>query len=153
MIWKRNPPPLRNGFTLGQCSNSVPGSFEDRETGLRGSEIERAWVGLDPVVQRPVLLFKLKFDAAEQFALLTQRLFATRTSTPSHPDLLAYVLDGEVLVAVLVQSPILTGEGMITGNHTFQDLQILAVQLESGPLPLSGAVLVEEKLVNEGSGS
>ena len=139
-----------DGFTAFECAREVPGSFEDHETGLRGEDMARASAGQDRVTGEPVLLFELNRDAARQFAVLTQRLFSTNNSTS--PDQLAFFLDGEMLVSHLVRSPILTGNGQISGRFTSEDVRRLAIQLESGRLPVR-AVLVEEKRVNEGSGS
>ena len=125
-----------DGFAPGACSDSVPGSFEDRETGLDGSNMARASANQDPTTGRPVLVFELNNDSAAAFALLTQRLFSTRTTTPTHPDQLAFVLDGDVLVSATVQSAILAGNGQITGNFTPEDVRRLAIQIESGRLPI-----------------
>ena len=125
-----------DGFTPRQCSDSVPGSYEDRETGLDGSNMARASASQDPTTGRSVLLFELHRDAAADFAILTQRLFTTRTTTPLHPDQLAFVLDGDTLVAATVQSAILAGNGQITGDFTPEEVRRLAIQIESGRLPI-----------------
>ena len=118
-----------DAFDTRACSDSVPGSFEDRETGLDGSDMARASASQNPTTSEPVLLFELNRDAASDFAILTQRLFTTR-------DQLAFVLDGEVLVSATVQSPILAGNGQITGNFTPEEVRRLAIQVESGRLPI-----------------
>ncbi len=125
------------GFTARQCSDSVPGSFDDRETGLDGSDMARASAGQDPTTGRPVLLFELNSGAAATaFAVLTQDLFTTTITTPSHPDQLAFVLDGDVLVSASVRSAILAGNGQITGNFTSEEVRRIAIQVESGRLPI-----------------
>ena len=118
-----------DGFASTECSDSVPGSFEDRETGLDGSDMARASASQDPTTGRPVLLFELNRNAASDFAILTQRLFTTR-------DQLAFVLDGDVLVSATVSSPILAGNGQITGNFTSEEVRRIAIQVESGRLPI-----------------
>ena len=125
-----------DGFTSRQCSDSFPGSFTDDETGLEGSNIDSASASQDPTTGRPVLLFELHRDAAPAFAVLTQRLNTTRTTTPLHPDQLAFKLDGEVLVSATVQSAILAGNGQITGTFTAEEVRLLAIQIESGRLPI-----------------
>ena len=125
-----------DGFTATQCSDSVAGSFEDRESGLDGSDMARASASQDPTTGQPVLIFELNRDAAAEFALLTQRLFTTRSTTPTHPDQLAFVLDGEVLVSATVRGAILAGNGQISGNFSSEDVRRLAIQIESGRLPI-----------------
>ena len=121
-------------FTTRECSNGLPGSFEDQETGLTGADMARASAGQDQVTGEPVLLFELNRDAARQFAVLTQRIFSTNNSTS--PDQLGFVLDGDVLVTAGVRSPILAGNGQISGSFTSEDVRRLAIQLESGRLPI-----------------
>ena len=48
---------------------------------------------------------------------------------------LAIVLDGKIISAPNINEPITSGNGMISGNFTFQDATDLAVLLRSGALP------------------
>ena len=58
----------------------------------------------------------------------------------------AIVLDGKVISAPVIQSPILGGNGIITGNFTFESANNLAILLRAGALPAS-LVIVEERTV------
>ena len=82
---------------------AFPGSFEDRPTGLSGADISRTSAGTNTTTNEPILLFELNRGAAGRFAVITQRLFETLTTTSA--DQLAFVLDGETLVAAVVQWP------------------------------------------------
>ena len=123
-----------DGFSPRDCRDSVPGSFEDSETGLEGSDMARASAGQDPTTGEPVLLFELNNDAAAQFALVTQRLFSTNLT--NNPSQLVFKLDEDVLVSAGVRSPILAGNGQIAGNFTSEDVRRRAIQIESGRLPI-----------------
>jgi preprotein translocase subunit SecD len=112
----------------------APGDFEDRPTGLTGEDMARAFPGQDQATGRPILLFELTPGASQRFALITQRIYATNT-TPA-PNQLAFILDGETLVSAGVRSPILAGSGQIDGRFTFEDVRQLAIQIESGRLPV-----------------
>ena len=49
----------------------------------------------------------------------------------------AIYLDGQILSAPTVQSEIVTGQAVITGNFTVEEAQLLAKRLNAGALPLS----------------
>ena len=65
---------------------------------------------------------------------------------------LAIVLDNEVISAPTIQSPILGGNGVITGNFTVKSANDLALLLRSGALPAPLEVL-EERTVGAGLGA
>ena len=108
--------------------------FKDQETGLTGDDMSRAFASQDQVTQEPILSFELKRGAAQQFATVTQRIYDSNTS--ESPDQLAFVLDDKVLVSAAVQSPILSGSGIISGNFSPEDARQLAIQVESGRLQI-----------------
>ena len=121
-----------DGFA--ECSEAFPGSFEDRPTGLSGADISRTSGGTNTTTNEPILLFELNRGAAGRFAVITQRLFETLNTTSA--DQLAFVLDGETLVSAIVSSPILGGNGQISGRFTADDVRRLSIQIESGRLPI-----------------
>lgn len=65
---------------------------------------------------------------------------------------LAIVLDNEVISAPTIQSAIMGGSGVITGNFTIKTANDLALLLRSGALPAPLEVL-EERTVGAGLGS
>ena len=121
------------------CGDPTCASYEDIATGLSGADMERASPAQDQTTGQSVLSFELKRGAAQQFAVITQRIYST-LNTPDgqgeSPDQLAFVLDGETLVSAVVQSPILAGLGQIEGNFTPEEARQLAIQVESGRLPV-----------------
>ena len=116
------------------CEDVSCSVFEDRPSGLTDGDITRAFPSQDLVTQRPTLSFELNRDAAQQFAVMTQRIFSTNAT--DSPDQLALVLDGEVLVSAAMISPILAGAGIIQGSFTPEEVRQLAIQIESGRLPV-----------------
>ena len=64
---------------------------------------------------------------------------------------LAIVLDGKVISAPTINSPITGGKGIITGNFTVQTANDLALLLRSGALP-APLLVVEERVVGAGLG-
>ncbi len=145
------------------CNDNLCANFEDLATGMTGGDMSRAFASQDQVTAEPILSFELNRAAASQFAQLTQRIFQTN-ATPD-PDQLAFVLDGEVLVSAGVQSPILSGNGVIRGRFTPEEVRQLAIQIESGRLPIEitelsstavapslGALSLEKALIAGGIG-
>ncbi len=116
------------------CNDNTCADFEDLETGMTGADMSRAFASQDQVTGRPILSFELNRSAAQQFATLTTRIF--QTNGTSDPDQLAFVLDDETLVAAIVNSPILSGNGIIQGRFTPEEVRQLAIQVESGRLPI-----------------
>ncbi len=92
------------------------------------------------------IAFSLKGDATD--------LFGEYTTTHTN-QYLAIVLDKQVISAPIIESPITSGEGVISGSFTQEEAQTLAVQLRSGALPIPikvvqsrtvGATLGEESI-------
>ncbi len=90
--------------------------------------------------------FVLKGDATDLFAEYT---------TSHTKQYLAIVLDKQIVSAPIIENPITSGQGVISGNFTQEEAQTLAVQLRSGALPIPikvvesrtvGATLGEESI-------
>lgn len=116
------------------CDPADPASAEDRPSGLTGADMASAQPGTDNLTNQPLLLFTLNTSAARRFAEVTQRIYDTNTAAISNQ--LAFVLDGETLVSAGVRQPILSGSGQISGNFSTEDVRLLAIQVNSGRLPV-----------------
>lgn len=92
---------------------------------------------------QPVVSFTFDSVGARIFGDLTQQSVGQR---------LAIVLDNRVVSAPRIQSPILGGSGIITGQFTVQGVQDLALLLRAGALPAPLAIL-EERTVGPGLGA
>ena len=123
------------------CENANPCSeYTDRDTGLTGQDVASASPG-QGTISEPILLFELKRGSARAFGELTQGIY--NTNTTDSPDELAFFLDTIELVSANVQSPILSGNGQIRGRFTSEEVRDLAIQIESGSLPIDIHVLTE----------
>ena len=85
----------------------------------------------------PVVSFTLDRLGAQKFG---------RATTDNVGKRLAIVLDGEIVSAPNINEPITSGNGMISGNFTFQEATDLALLLRSGALP-TPLTVVEERTV------
>jgi preprotein translocase subunit SecD len=132
-----------------------PGQFvaEDTETGepyllerraiLTGENLVDSQLGFHPDTGLPVVNFR--FDQAGA------RIFGDYTAA-NVGQLFATVLDGEVITAPRIQSPILGGAGFIEGDFTVESATELAILLRSGALPASIEVL-EQRTVGPDLGA
>ena len=91
---------------------------------------------------RPAVSFSFKSVGAKKFGNATRDNVGRR---------LAIVLDGKVISAPTINSPITGGKGIITGNFTVQTANDLALLLRSGALP-APLLVVEERVVGAGLG-
>ena len=85
----------------------------------------------------PTVSFTLDRLGAQKFG---------RATTDNVGKRLAIVLDGEIVSAPNINEPITSGNGMISGNFTFQQATDLALLLRSGALP-TPLIVVEERTV------
>ncbi len=86
---------------------------------------------------QPTVSFTLDRLGAQKFG---------RATTDNVGRRLAIVLDGKIISAPSINEPITSGNGMISGNFSFQDATDLALLLRSGALPTPLDV-VEERSV------
>ncbi len=90
-----------------------------------------------------VVSFKFNAQGGKKFGEVTKNNIGER---------LAIVLDNEVISAPTIQSAIMGGSGVITGNFTTESANNLALLLRSGALPAPLEVL-EERTVGAGLGA
>ncbi len=126
---------LKRVCTANPCDDTAPQNFSDQLTGLTGADMSTAFAGTSTTTNQPILLFELNRGAAAQFSVLTTELFNTNV-VGGTPDQLAFSMDGEVLVSAVVSSPITAGSGQINGSFSAEEVRQLAIQIESGRLPI-----------------
>lgn len=90
----------------------------------------------------PAVSFSFKSAGAKKFGNATRDNVGRR---------MAIVLDGKVISAPTINSPITGGKGIITGNFTVQTANNLALLLRSGALP-APLLVAEERVVGAGLG-
>ncbi|MFT6071699.1 MAG: protein-export membrane protein SecD [Dasania sp.] len=86
---------------------------------------------------QPAVSFKFDRKGSQTFA---------RVTSENIGQLFAIVLDGKVISAPRIQSAILGGSGIITGNFTRQEASNLSLLLRSGSLPVN-LEIVEERTI------
>lgn len=86
-----------------------------------------------------VVQFKLSEEGAEAFAKATQELAASKGA-------ISIVLDGVTISSPTVNSVIPNGEGVIEGSFTLDSATELAMQIESGALPLEMTAIEQRSI-------
>lgn len=97
----------------------------------------------DQQTGEPVVSFRFNAVGAKKFAKVT----SDNVGKP-----FAIVLDGKVITAPVIRSPIIGGNGIISGGFSVQAAQDLALLLRAGALPAPLTVL-EERTVGPSLGS
>ena len=96
-------------------------------TELTGRYLARARVEFDPTTQAPLVGLEFNERGKEIFAELTR----------THKgDILAIILDGNLLSAPVIQDEISDGKAIITGTFTAEEARALVRNLNYGALPV-----------------
>jgi preprotein translocase subunit SecD len=110
---------------------------------VQGTQIGNATAKLSTTSNQQEVMLTLNRAGAAAFGALTSQLFSTYSSAAQagHEDDLwldtvASVLDGNVVSAPHIESPIPDGKIPVVGNFTRAQAEELAAQLQSGPLPV-----------------
>jgi preprotein translocase subunit SecD len=97
------------------------------KTIVQGKDLSTASVGFDQTTNRPEVIFAFKDEGAKAFGDFTQSNVG---------KYLAITLDKRVLSSPVIQSPILGGNGRITGRFSLEEVQNIVIQLKYGALPV-----------------
>ncbi len=107
-----------------------------------GEDLVDAQQSFDQQSGEPDVTFRFNLRGGQKFGQVT-------TENVGRP--FAIVLDGKVISAPVIRSPITGGTGQITGNFTLDEASSLAILLRAGALPAKLTV-VEERTVGPGLG-
>ncbi len=112
-----------------------------KKIGMSGDDIDHATIGMDDF-QKPAVLFNLTTNGAAKFAKLTGENVGKR---------LAIMIDNQVRSAPNINQKIAGGSAQITGDFTYEEVEVLANVIEEGALPVS-LMFVEERTVGPSLG-
>lgn len=113
-----------------------------KDIALAGDDINKAWVAPDEYQQLAVH-FTLTPDGAAKFAEVT--------SEKNHGKKLAIVIDEKVRSAPVVRVQISTGQALIQGDFTREEVNALARIIKEGALPVDLSI-IEERTVGPSLG-
>lgn len=118
-------------FPIGRDGTSQGEPFY---TVMTGNGIREAVAQVNPITDTWLVNFTLTDESSAIFEEFTDTHIGQR---------LAIVLDGVVISAPTIQAPIV-GTGVIVGDFTQDDAEVLAIQLQLGRLPLRLALVAVE---------
>lgn len=126
-------------FRLQRSDATMAASIDDlfAQTGLDGSMLERATATIDNQTRQQVV--------ALQFNDEGKKLFGEVTSQHTG-ETLGIFIDGYPLMLPTINSAILDGQAIITGSFTSEQARALAVQLNSGALPVPLEILSQSQV-------
>jgi len=104
---------------------------------LTGADLRLSQVTFETQDRQPAVSIKFREEGKEKFAELTRQYL-------NYP--LAIILDGEIVTRPTVQTEIITGEAIITGDFSLEEAQQLAIQLNAGALPVPIKVLSQKNV-------
>lgn len=96
-------------------------------TGLTGEYLSSASVAFDPTTNAPLVDLNFNSKGSDLFAQIT---------TQHKGEILAIILDGQVIEAPVIQDAITNGQAQITGGFTADQAKALAMNLNFGALPV-----------------
>lgn len=102
---------------------------------LTGKDLQSAAVTFETQDRQPAISLKFKDSGKDKFAKLTKAYLGKP---------LAILLDNSLLSAPTVQSEIITGDAIISGQFTLDEAKFLATQLNAGALPVPVRVLSQK---------
>ena len=114
-----------------------------KKTGLTGRDIKKASVTFDPQDGKPQVSLSFTKKGSEMFAEITKNNVGKQVGI---------FLDEIPISAPVVQQPILDGSAVITGDFTVDEAKKLAIEINSGALPVP-IILVEQKNIGPSLGA
>jgi protein-export membrane protein SecD len=123
---EQNPnPPTPTPDANGQISISPDQAYIP--TGLTGKQFKRATLQFEQNTGQPQIVLQFDAEGTKLFSDITSRNVGKQV---------AIFLDGEVLSAPVVNTPITDGQAYITGQFTVSEAKELVTRLNSGALPV-----------------
>ncbi|MSQ13652.1 MAG: protein translocase subunit SecD [Dehalococcoidia bacterium] len=132
----------RLDFKERVCQDPACSTFQDQDVGLTGDRLSRAFPGRDGTTGRPVVHIEFDSKGADTFAEVTSRI----SSKSPNVDRIAIFLDDRELLAPVAREAITGGRAVISGaaDFTTERVRTIAIQLESGRLPVPVQVIQEQ---------
>ena len=128
-------------FKERTCSDPRCQEFTDFGTLLNGDDLSRAEASTDQNGIGWVINLQFNGRGAEIFSDLTRRISTPEAQLTKR---IAIIMDDQMLLAPVARAWISDGRTQITGNFSREEARTLAVQLESGRLPVALELILEE---------
>ena len=121
--------------------------YSDEDIGLSGDDLKNAYPSQHQGSGAPIVSIEFDDRGTKLFGELTKDIYAKQQET-GFRDQIAIVLDGQELIAPVVNTPITAGTAIIQGpDFTLERVKDLSLLLESGRLPIP-IELIQERDVD-----
>jgi len=138
-----SPAEVETLYEYGPDGTTVVQEYSvERRVMVQGEDLTDAQPGFDSRTNEPVVNFRFNIRGGQRFGAVT---------SANVGRLFAIILDGKVISAPRILTPITGGSGQISGRFTVQEANDLAVLLRAGALP-ARLTIVEERTVGPGLG-
>ena len=127
-------------FKRRDCPDPTCFIFNDSDLGLTGDDLENAFASTSSATGEWAVNIQFNSRGAEIFSVLTQEIVGDPTKR------IAVFLDDEELTAPTAEAWIRNGRSQITGNFNRETARTLAIQLESGRLPVPLKLIQESEV-------
>ena len=128
-------------------SFDIKKGYIDEDIGLTGDDLENAYPSQHQGSGAPIVSIEFDDRGTKLFGELTTEIYSKQQKT-GFRDQIAIVLDGQELIAPVVNSPITAGTAIIQGgDFTLERVKDLSLLLESGRLPIP-IELIQERDVD-----
>jgi len=124
-------------YTPGKTASESATLTDFRSTDLTGADLQRATVTFESQDRSPAVSLAFKDSGKIKFAKLTK----DNIGKP-----IAILLDGYPLTMPTVQTEIIDGNAIITGQFTTEEAKALSVQLNAGALPVPVSILSQKNI-------
>lgn len=123
-----------NSLPIGIMQTIGP---DAQQTDLTGKDLKSSSVVFDPQTGNPQVQIVFTSDGGKKFASLTEK----NVGKP-----IVIVLDNQVVSAPVVQTAIVDGTAVITGNFTTDGAKQLSIELQAGALPIPLSILAQQSI-------
>ena len=117
-------------FKERTCTDLTCIEYADSDIGLTGDDLAEAYASTNSQTGEWGVNIRFNDTGSEIFSNLTQRIVGNNGKR------IAIILDGEELIAPISRAWIRDGRSEITGNFSRIEAQTIAIQLDSGRLPI-----------------
>ena len=126
-------------FKERTCSDPLCQEFTDADIGLTGDDLSNAFPSTDRMDVGWVVNLQFNGRGSDIFSELTERIFQQQNTKR-----IAIFLDDTEILAPVARAWIRDGRTQISGNFSREEARTLAIQLESGRLPVALELISEE---------
>ncbi len=127
-------------FKLRDCTDNFCETYRDSDLGLTGDDLQEAYASTNTTTGEWAVNIQFDSRGADIFSDLTKDIVNDSSKR------IAVFLDSDLLTDPVARAWIRDGRSQITGSFTRESAQTLAIQLQSGRLPVPLTLIQESEV-------